>query len=262
MKRLVTFSSVVLTALVGFSMSAQAQQTRACTASTPAERLALNAAKNEARQMAEAINGGLTVYRAESAMHGAATKTPCAMVEPGVWRFTFRGGEPSAVALDQGYTLLSVVTVNSAIGAERSISLDYNGPIEDYTGVVYEPATQEVNLVQRKPPAVSETLCVAGTQAEQRALNAAKNMARQAAEQANGGLSVYRAEPAMHRAAADAPCEQLGNNAWRFTFRGGSPTAVSIREDYTILSVVTVEDTGSDSTFVIEYNGPIEDYDS
>lgn len=269
MKRIV--AGIVLTTMMGLSTTSAAQVptskqqnsvpvTTACTASTPAERLALNAAKNEARQMAEIANGGLTVYRAEAAMHGAATLTPCAVVAPGVWQFTFKGGEPTAVALGEGYTVLSVVTVDNAIGLGRGIDLEYNGPIADYTGVIYEAAAEEAPLVRNETETVAENACIAGTQIDQRALNAAKNTARQAAERANGGLSVYRAEPAMHGAVTDAPCERVGDNSWRFTFRGGNPTAVAVQGDYSMLSVVTVEGVGTESTFVMEYNGPIEDY--
>ncbi len=271
MKRIVTLFGIVIATMMGFSMPAAAQTSEqqhsvtatACTAATPAERVALNAAKNEARQMAETINGGLTMYRAEATMHGAATRTPCAMIEPGVWRFTFRGGEPTAVALGEGYTLFTVVTVDNSVGSERRIDLEYNGPIEDYTGVIYEAFGEEDFALVRSPIApVPGNACIAGTQAEQRAVNAAKNMARQAAERANGGLSAYRAEPAMYGAVVNSPCEKIGENMWRFTFRGGSPTAVSLRAEYSTLSVVTVEGIGNESTFAVEYNGPIDEYDA
>ena len=103
----------------------------ACVATTPTEQLALNAAKNEARQMAEATNGGLGVYRAEAAMHGAAIDSPCELVGRNTWRFTIRGGEPAAVALEEEYTTLSVVTVQGT-GRDRTVTVDYNRPIEEY----------------------------------------------------------------------------------------------------------------------------------
>ena len=130
---------VILTTVIGTVLSATTQATAiekqnadtACFATTPAEQIALNAAKNEARQMAEATNGGLGVYRAESAMHGAAIASPCEMIGPETWQFTIRGGEPVAVALEEEYTTLSVVTVQGT-GRDRIVTLDYNGPIEDY----------------------------------------------------------------------------------------------------------------------------------
>lgn len=139
MKRLFTFSSLLMTiavssmAPVNAQAPAQEKQTSetACISTTPAEQIALNAAKNEARQMAEATNGWLSVYRAERAMHGAAIDSPCEMLAPEVWRFTIRGGDPVAVALEEEYTTLSVVTVEGT-GSDRRVTLDYNGPIEDF----------------------------------------------------------------------------------------------------------------------------------
>ena len=147
MKRVITFSSLILTAVIGLSVPAKAQLSAgnkqasvnestptetACIATTPEEQIALNAAKNEARQLAEATNGGLSVYRAEPAMHGAAIKAPCEMLGPATWRFTFRGGDPTAVITLEEYTILSVVTVTGT-GSERKVTLEYNGPIDGYT---------------------------------------------------------------------------------------------------------------------------------
>lgn len=138
MKRIIQVTSLFLATTIGFSASAIAQELsqqplpeNACIATTPKEQIAFNAAKNEARQMAEATNGGLSAYRAEPAMHGAAVDSPCEMLAPNVWRFTFRGGEPTAVVTSEEYTTLSVVTVEG-VGSERTITLNYNGPIEDY----------------------------------------------------------------------------------------------------------------------------------
>ncbi|MEM9265699.1 MAG: hypothetical protein AAGA46_09260 [Cyanobacteria bacterium P01_F01_bin.13] len=138
MKRIVTFSGLLLATFMGIAAPTEAQnqikQTvaeNACIATTPKEQLAFNAAKNEARQMAEATNGGLSIYRAEPAMHGAAIDSPCEMLGQNSWRFTIRGGEPTAVALEEDYTLLSVVTVQGT-GRDLTITLEYNGPIEEY----------------------------------------------------------------------------------------------------------------------------------
>jgi hypothetical protein len=83
------------------------------------------------------------------------------------------------------------------------------------------------------------------------ALNQAKNLARQAAEQANGGLNEYRAEPSMHGPAIETPREKIAEGVWRFTFQGGAPNSPT----YTTESVVVVN-TNTD-TVAIEYNGPI-----
>ena len=275
MKGIRAISGLSLTIAMGVVMAANAQtpsngieletvSETACIATTPAEQRALNAAKNEARQMAERVNGGLTVYRAEPAMHGAVVNSPCEAVGEGVWRFTFRGGEPVAVSTLGEYAVLSVVTVNSATGRDRKVSLEYNGPIEDYDGpppIIPQLRAEPPSLADEPQPLrVSENSCTAATPAEQRALNAAKNTARRAAEQANGGLNRYRAEPAMHGDVIDAPCEVVRPGVWRFTFRGGSPEAVSTLGIYTVLSIVDVEGTGGARRFSLEYNGPIEEY--
>jgi hypothetical protein len=63
----------------------------------------------------------------------------------------------------------------------------------------------------------------------------AMNLARQAAEKANGGLNNYRAEQAMYGPASNAPFKDNGNGTLTFTFLGGRPAAAP-----TIKSVVTV----------------------
>lgn len=139
MKRMIASAGLILATVFSVASDASASPSNkqnsaadsACVATTPAEQLALNAAKNEARQMAEATNGGLSVYRAEPAMHGAAIASPCEMLGPQSWRFTIRGGDPTAVALFEDYTTLSVVTVEGT-GRDRRVILDYNGPIEEY----------------------------------------------------------------------------------------------------------------------------------
>lgn len=78
----------------------------------------------------------------------------------------------------------------------------------------------------------------------------AKNLARQAAEEANGGLIEYRAEPAMHGPARQAPYVENADGSWTFTFEGRRPGS----QTYTIESVVTVTPDGE---VAIEYNGPI-----
>ncbi|MDR9403229.1 MAG: hypothetical protein RI580_07305 [Halothece sp. Uz-M2-17] len=84
-------------------------------------------------------------------------------------------------------------------------------------------------------------------------LNRAKNLARQAAEQANGGLTEYRAEPAMHGPPETTNHEQLAEGVWQFTFQGRRPTA----EEYTLESVVVVNINTGETT--VEYNGPIRE---
>jgi hypothetical protein len=81
-------------------------------------------------------------------------------------------------------------------------------------------------------------------------LNRAKNLARQAAERANGGLGYYRSELAMHGPASQAPHVDNGNGSWTFTFKGRRPTS----DDYTIESVVTVH---TDGRVNVDYNGAV-----
>jgi hypothetical protein len=82
-------------------------------------------------------------------------------------------------------------------------------------------------------------------------LNRAKNLARQAAEQANGGLRLYRAEPSMHQAGEDAPYKINSDGTLTFTFKGRQSTT----SVFTILSIVTVD---LDREIVtMNYNGEI-----
>jgi hypothetical protein len=77
------------------------------------------------------------------------------------------------------------------------------------------------------------------------------NLARQAAERANGGLEKYRAEASMYGLSAQAPVVDNGNGTWTFSFRGGSPGT----SDLTLESVITVAKDASQVN--VDYNGPI-----
>ncbi|MBD2021398.1 hypothetical protein H6F43_14560 [Leptolyngbya sp. FACHB-36] len=81
-------------------------------------------------------------------------------------------------------------------------------------------------------------------------LNRAKNLARQAAEAANGGVRVYRAEASMHGPASQCPYVDNGDS-WTFTFLGGRPGATAS----TIESVVTVYKNSS--RVLVAYNGSV-----
>ncbi len=82
-------------------------------------------------------------------------------------------------------------------------------------------------------------------------LNRAKNLARMAAERANGGLGVYRADASMHGPSEESPFVRNPDGSITFSFTGGGPgyTTPSVE------SVVTVDP----ATWVItmDYNGPI-----
>ncbi|MEG3860090.1 hypothetical protein [Microcoleus sp. herbarium12] len=81
-------------------------------------------------------------------------------------------------------------------------------------------------------------------------LNRAKNLARQAAENANGGLGQYRAEASMHGASAESPFVENGDGTWTFTFQGYKPGS----SVYTVETVVTVS---QDGRIKVDYNGRI-----
>jgi hypothetical protein len=78
----------------------------------------------------------------------------------------------------------------------------------------------------------------------------AQNLARQAAEKANGGLGNYRAESSMYGPATKAPYVDNGNGSWTFTFKGHRPGS----DVDTYESVVTVSREGNVS---IDYNGAV-----
>ncbi|HBQ99206.1 MULTISPECIES: hypothetical protein [unclassified Roseofilum] len=84
-------------------------------------------------------------------------------------------------------------------------------------------------------------------------LSRAKNLARQAAEQANGGLSKYRAESSMHGDATSSPFVDNEDGSWMFKFYGGEP----VFSVPTVESVVTVAKDGS--WVRVDYNGPIRE---
>lgn len=65
-------------------------------------------------------------------------------------------------------------------------------------------------------------------------MNRAKNWARQAAEAENGGLSQYRAEPAMHGPVEETDHEKIDEGVWRFRIKGRRPS----ESDFTIETVV------------------------
>ncbi|MGG6237105.1 hypothetical protein ACQ4N7_00570 [Nodosilinea sp. AN01ver1] len=83
-----------------------------------------------------------------------------------------------------------------------------------------------------------------------------RNIARAAAETANGGLGNYMAEPAMHGPTANAPVVINEDGSLLFTFKGFRPEDRDINGD-PIYSFETEVLVNSDRTFQILYNGPI-----
>jgi hypothetical protein len=77
----------------------------------------------------------------------------------------------------------------------------------------------------------------------------ARNLARQTAIKANGGLARYRPEPAMFGPSAQTPAVKNANGSITFKFKGGTPGTAELTTE----SVVTVNTAGSVN---LEYNGP------
>jgi hypothetical protein len=175
----------------------------------------LNSAKNLARQTIEDLNGGLEAYRAEGSMHGDAQYSPYVANSDGSYTFTFKGREPSSV----DFTYESQVTVSP----DGSVVVNYNG---------VPRSSRNSNF--------SSTLAIDANQA--------KNMARQAAENANGGLGNYRAENSMHGKVEAAPYVENADGSYTFTFKGRHPESL----DFTYESEVTVQPDGA---VEINYNG-------
>lgn len=218
---------------------------------------ALGAAKNYARQVGEAANGGLNVYRAEDAMHGPSEDAPYQDVGDS-WIFTFKGRSPSSST----YNLETEVEV---VKDTLETKVLYNGPIRlteqpwpstSSTGGQSLPLSDSavierpVGANERPIEFASESGIDSAALAEADRFNTAKNYARQAAEKANGGLGAYRAEDVMHGPAAETPHQET-DTAWIFTFRGGAPGEGT----YSVESDVSVDKTSLDTTVI--YNGPL-----
>lgn len=100
-------------------------------------------------------------------------------------------------------------------------------------------------------PAFGQTPDVGQFGVDNPVLQRAMNLARQAAERANGGLTQYRAEPAMSGIATQSPFVINSDGSFTFTFLGGKPG-----EPFSIESIVTVSADGRQIN--MDYNGPIK----
>lgn len=240
----------------------------------------INRAKNLARQAATKANGGLERYRPDPIMYGPAVQTSYVNNSNGSITFTFKGSTPGAAAP-------SIETV-ATVMPDGSVNLDYNGAIRgaatsslpasnppapspsappSATSSSPAPSPNGLPVLNSPassssvPPSSSGTMPVAITPsngastptsiADQDAfLSKARNIARQSAIKANGGLDRYRPETSMFGPAAKSPYVKNADGSLTFTFKGGAPGSTTM----TIESVVTVSSTGSAN---IQYNGPV-----
>ncbi|WP_404790278.1 hypothetical protein [Altericista sp. CCNU0014] len=230
----------------------------------------INRAKNLARQAAISANGGLLRYRPDPAMFGPAVQTQYLRNADGSITFTFTGSSPGG----PNPTIETVATV----APSGTVKLDYNGPLRNVSAgslPVTAPATNQTLPVQipvpnpGQPPTSGPSLSTSNPTdvkpapapgGGDRSTNAwieedaffarARNLARQAAIKANGGLSRYRPEAAMFGPSAQTPAVKNANGSITFKFKGGAPGTAELPTE----SVVTVNPAGSVN---LEYNGPV-----
>jgi hypothetical protein len=240
----------------------------------------INRAKNLARQAAITANGGLERYRPDPAMFGPAIQTQYLRNADGSITFSFMGGAP-------GFLTPSIETVATVVPG-GSVKLDYNGPLRNGSGGVMPipnqtapvqipvpssgakpspssgfpdlpklPSSNSTVVPTPSTPTPSTPTTVAGSGNrlgpnwvnEDAFFAKARNLARQSAIKANGGLARYRPEPSMFGPSAQTPAVKNANGSITFTFKGGAPNTT----DLNIQSVVTVDPAGSVN---LEYNGP------
>jgi len=202
------------------------------------EAYSLNRAKNLARMAAEKANGGLSQYRAQEFMHGPAIEIPAYALRvnnPDSVAFIFLGGPPGT----------DLAAVESEVLVSRELE---NWDIE----VLYNGPPRETTLAQRET--LGQETGISFETTRRSSLTRAKNLARMAAEQANGGLSSYRAEAFMHGPVVHIPGYGIvvsNPNSVTFTFLGGTPG-----EDLdTIESQVLVTQKGMAWDVQVIYNG-------
>lgn len=81
-----------------------------------------------------------------------------------------------------------------------------------------------------------------------------RHIARSYGERLNGGVEVYRTEPAMHRAIGEFHVKDEGGT-WLVSFLGGAVEEVALSGRYRILTEVRIDKKSYQAT--VAYNGPI-----
>jgi hypothetical protein len=115
-------------------------------------------------------------------------------------------------------------------------------------GLIHQPASAQPTFSDCASQAIASG---EGAMAKINELGRARNLARQTAEAANGGLAHYRTDASMHGRLSDAMCVDNGNGSWTFTIKGGTPGFTTP----TIETVVTVE--SSTWRVKVDYNGAV-----
>ena len=246
----------------------------------------INRAKNLARQAAITANGGLERYRPDPAMFGPAIQTQYLRNADGSITFSFMGGAPgfSTPSIETVATVMPGGSVKLDYNGPLRNGSGGFVPITNQTAPVQIPVPSSgsrpspssgfpdlpklpssnatVIPITITPPPSSPTpsspTTVAGSGNrpgpnwvdEDAFFAKARNLARQSAIKANGGLARYRPEPSMFGPSAQTPAVKNANGSITFKFKGGAPNT----SDLNVQSVVTVDPAGSVN---LEYNGPV-----
>jgi hypothetical protein len=254
------------------------------TTSTP-DVYFINRAKNLARQAAITANGGLERYRPDPVMFGPAVQTQFVRNADGSITFSFTGGAPSAspsietvatvvpggsVKLDYNGPLRSggmgsVSVTNQTVPIQTPVQIPVPSsssapkpsPSSGFPSLPKLPSSSTTSIPPMPIASAPLPRTVAGNSNssspnwvnEDAFFAKARNLARQAAIKANGGLARYRPEPAMFGPSAQTPAVKNANGSITFTFKGGAPNTSELITQ----SVVTVDPAGSVN---LEYNGP------
>jgi hypothetical protein len=244
----------------------------------------INRAKNLARQAAITANGGLEHYRPDPAMFGPAVQTQFARNADGSITFSFTGGAPGSspsietvatvvpggsVKLDYNGPLRnggmgSVPMTNQTVPIQTPVQIPVPSsapkpnPSSGFSSLpkLPSPSTTSIPPMPIASAPLPKTVAGNGNSSSPNWVNEdaffakARNLARQAAIKANGGLARYRPEPAMFGPSAQTPAVKNANGSITFTFKGGAPNTSELITQ----SVVTVDPAGSVN---LEYNGPV-----